>query len=112
MAAGYAVALEAAAAQAEGPSASSLWTQAAQVHHFLGQRTPAVTAARRAVAFAPDDFNQHKLLASLLLAGEEYSEALRELKWCVSRAPNDASLPPLLQLASREQLKPAHRVRR
>ena len=103
--AGYVTALENMAGKADGPAAAGMWAQAADVHNFLGQRAQAVAAARRAVVLAPDDFNQHKTLAILLLGAGDYAEALRELKWCVSRVPDDQSLQPLLQTASREQLQ-------
>ena len=103
--AGYVTALEDAAGKAAGPAAASLWGQAADVRNFLGQRAAAVASARRAVALGPDDFNQHKSLAILLLAAGDYAEAVRELKWCVSRVPDDQNLQSLLQTASREQLK-------
>jgi hypothetical protein len=39
------------------------------------------------------------------LAAGNYPEAIRELKWCVGRAPDNQEVQQLLQTATREQLK-------
>ncbi len=87
---------------ASSTAAAELWHEAQQTYWFLGEREKSVECARRAMQHAPEVFRWHRELATRLTETGQFEEAIDELKWCISRAPDDTGLQSqLLQLARR-----------
>lgn len=85
-------------------AAAELWNEAQLVHAYFGQHEEAVACARQAVQASPEQFRWHKELALRLAAVGNFPEAIDELRWCLSRYPDDEELQAQLVQYTRQNL--------
>ncbi len=105
----YVGALEEQAKQQSGSAAAQQWKQAYAVHRFLENDKAALRCIRRAAKATPIDVGVRRALAEMLIAAEQFDEAIREIEWCMRRTPKDDSLRKLHVDAHRQRL--ARRIR-
>jgi predicted Zn-dependent protease len=96
--------LERDASYEAGREAAILWDEAGSVQEFLADPQRAADCARNAVFRAPNDYRRRVRLADTLLSNDEHTEAIAQLRWCLSRKPDDAQLRRKLETANRQRL--------
>jgi tetratricopeptide (TPR) repeat protein len=97
--------LEQDAARETGQAAARLWLRAYEVHQRLGDQLEKLACIGRAVECSPRDFDIRRTLALELLVGERFDEAVEQLRWCLSRQPQDAAVKHALAKAARGRLE-------
>ncbi|MBC8876654.1 MAG: O-antigen ligase family protein [Planctomycetes bacterium] len=90
-----------AAGSATGRDAANLWLETQRVYDELGERERAIQSAKRAVDAAPNHYQSRRNLATVLMEGKRYDEALPHLEWCLLRYPENEKLKEDLELAAR-----------
>ena len=97
----YASTLGQAAGSATGENAANLWLEIQRVYEELGERERAVQSAKRAVDAAPNHYQSRRNLATVLMEGKRYDEAMPHLRWCLLRYPENEKLKKELDLVER-----------
>jgi tetratricopeptide (TPR) repeat protein len=96
--------LERDAGHEAGWKAAVLWDEAGAIQEFLGDAQGAADCARNAVFYTPDHYRRRLRLADRLLGTGQHAEAVAQLRWCLSRKPDDGEVRRKWEVANRQRL--------
>jgi Tfp pilus assembly protein PilF len=88
----YARVAEQEAKKRQGDAAVRLWLDLHGLQMELGDYRSAQASVQQALAGAPNHFDARYKLARCLLLQKQFDEAYEQLRWCLLRRPNDATL--------------------
>lgn len=95
------------AATKVGSELADVRLQLVQHHLLIGDNDGAIQEAESATRAAPNKYEPHLVLATQLVAGQKFDEAMREVAWCMRRRPQDKRVRELQ--ATLEQRKSRRR---
>lgn len=88
-----------------GAQACALWLEADSLYTELHDRAKSVQCVEAALAADPNDYSAHHSAATRFFQNENYERAYAEVKWCLTRAPNDKDLKRIRFDIVNEQVK-------
>lgn len=95
------------AASESGDAATRTWMKMYEVYRVLDNCLFRIECLGRALQHSPRNYKLHQLMAREQFMRHNYEAAIGEIRWCLSRKPNDRKLKAMLAQATKLKLRQA-----